>query len=381
LDFMKLLKKTTLIITITLQTIWPNSIYAQNANTEFDHARKASLTQKKHREIKTILIKDISVSNHDYSVALKTNSFISPVESDLNSIELNKNHKELLSLLKKAKFYQLQNEDSLAYPLYLEISHMAYLHHWNKLEKEIIHYSFLKLSELSAEKQHYWINQALIFMPQKSIDKYDLSNSTLREYNKQLQQISFLKVLIPEEFYLYRLILINGEKVSLQQLKKMKFPKGTTIKLSLLSNSYAPVHRNLSVSDLKNYITQPTLLVSGQCDSPEISESYLPKQPISVLFKDHCFYKAPNKNKSLQTRLMQSPQAIAKKSSEQSLLKNKWLWLGFALIAGAYFSQSKSTNNNSSHASNTMGKNGPNTPKITPPITYKDENEGTYDDL
>ena len=183
---------------------------------------------------------------------------------------------------KRAKSFQLKDKLLVAQELYLsgdgegaikafqKITKLAPLADWDKEDRRIILYSFLRIaqSEEDREKRKALLLSASAFALFKinnvNYPDYDLFPPPMMEELRLFQEKSnalFVdwKVIFPN----HEIILINGEEMSKDQ--KAKIPQAF-YRVSTLSSSHQPWSKNLNLSELLTQEIKTKRLTKGPCN-------------------------------------------------------------------------------------------------------------------
>lgn len=193
-------------------------------------------------------------------------------------------------LIEAQEFY-LSGEGKKAANAFYEITELALKADWDKEDRRIILYSFLRLAqnEEDLEKRKALLLSAENFAPfqinRENYPDHSLFPPPLMEELKLVQektnQLSVdWKTLFPQ----HEIILINGKKI--QKDKKSEIPQ-SFYRVTALSSSHKSWSKNLNLSKLLTQKIKTNSLTKGTCEKLQIKSSAL-KEHIHIASFSNC---------------------------------------------------------------------------------------------
>jgi hypothetical protein len=243
-----------------------------------------------------------------------------------------KAEKELIEQLKKSQYEFLKGSLEKAKALYKEMAQKQHQEHWSKKARQAIHYSQLRLAQMteSPQKKQHWIQQALIFDPSIAVDTQVFPPPLVSEYKKQKESLGLQVWALPKNADAFTKILINGVEQE-NQGSFLRYRSGL-VKISFFSNRYHSVHLT---TDLKN-LDQMTLplnpLAQGDCETPQWTLQNKSQATYQLLDKDCQSLAAAQ---GVQTPLTWSANETAprQEKSSKAFYQSTWFWVGVSVLA------------------------------------------------
>ena len=222
----------------------------------------------------TIWVKSQYMPQENFMAFVESNSANSYANYMLNKKrEQAKNFKLKEQLLKAQEFYLL-GEDKKAIKSFKDILNLAYKANWDKEERRIITYSFLRMAQLEEdfEKRKALLISGLDFLgTEENIEDYpDYSLfpppliTELKEIkkNKNILSLDWNKI-----FPNHEIILLNGQKVEKDKISSLPH---SFYKITALSSSHKEWSKNINLSELARLNIKTTSLTKGPCQKLEL---------------------------------------------------------------------------------------------------------------
>ena len=240
--------------------------------------------------------------------------------------------KRVQSLLKKAQFEFLQGSMDKAIQLFKEIADQEHEHHWSKDLQEVIHYSQLRLSQLSQEEKDKkgWMRKALLYNSHIPIDKKLFPPPMVSQYQKMKKEDPLQVWSLPTLANEFQQILINGQP----QDRDSSFVRHRAgiVKISFFSNQYQATHMTTDIAHINQAKLSLLPLAEGSCHNPQWNI----QTPESVKLKIIESSCSPHSQAKKLTRSQEwsqpSPTPTLHKSSK-AFYKSKWFWIGVSVVA------------------------------------------------
>jgi len=214
---------------------------------------------------------------------------------------------------------------------------------------------YLKAKQYYYQKQYYkslvvfkevkkYIKWLISTYPYINFTDLDIIDSLAEKISETPMRFSNWE--IPQKLARFNYLIINGKKHDIFPGKNIKLPKGEFI-LSLLSDSFYPINKIMSKSDLNSWAPNSEWLNSGTCDNPSLKVNKIFKTSY-IFYKNDCVM-ANDENKKIvlahsptrfipkkinQLKPQNSYNAINYKPQKKyKWIKNKWLWIGLGVVA------------------------------------------------
>ncbi len=317
-----------------------------------------ALTSLAQSEIQQPLVRSAAADKNNYQATVHLNSnFISYSNYKINQLETNHYNKKLSLLYVEAQKLYFQKDYFNALKKYQEVIGHRNYQHWNSFSKKLLIQSFLKASELSHDliDKNSYLSLIQNTFPNFPLETINMPMKVRKQIEKMKSQSSFWK--IPESFEKFNFVVFNGEVHSLFPGKKIKIPGGQFL-VTLFSDAFYPVRTRLDGLSIKHWLPSPRWVSSGTCEFPGGDKSET-TDALYVFYTEKCIINTKNKknyfekkntisnladlkpvfteNQAKASRLNpMGLQTNAQPSQKSSWLKNKWIWLGVAAVAGAY---------------------------------------------
>lgn len=198
--------------------------------------------------------------------------------------------------LKEAQKAYLSGDLEKAKKYFQKLSQLALLKDWNLEERKALHYSFLRLAQITKDpkiKREY-ILKAQNFSPTLFPDPSLFTPKFIKMY-KALSSSRKTIPWMPEESVsrFYSIILINGRKHSRPFIQPIEIPKNDFFRISFISNAFSPIVKILNAKTLKNLKVEVSPLVQGTCKKPMIASHLfkmekLIRKKAFVFFNPYC---------------------------------------------------------------------------------------------
>ncbi len=230
------------------------------------------------------LIKAPQANPQEYAVYLQNSDF-EKISSVFLSCEAKNKLKELSQ---KAQIEFLGGDLSKAQNFYLDIVEQKWTCDWNENERQFISFAFFRLAQLesSSEKQTLWLTEAINF-DDTYLPDVSLFPPPLIELSKNLQkQISKVRILLPEPVKKFSALLRNGRLIPLNQISLEERPGKA--RYTFISETYQPEKVFMSLKELETLSLSPRVLVSGDCEQPQIDPSLNSFGKVSVFYSMDC---------------------------------------------------------------------------------------------
>ncbi len=237
-----------------------------------------------------------------------------------------KNNLKLQSTFKQAQFEFLQGSLEKAADLYGQISDMQHKARWTLSEQRIIHYSFLRLAQLSKADRNNWLTKAFIFHPEMEVDDKLFPPPLVDQY-RRLQESTPMNVwTLPNKTEEFDQIFINGRTLP-KGSRFFRYRPGR-VRIDFLSNTYQPVTLVTDLKELETIKVSLHPLASGTCQVPKF---YVEGSEKFRLLNENCL---SGKMAGTGAKTLEKWQAAtAKPQPGPSFLKNKWFWVGVSVVA------------------------------------------------
>ncbi|MBC6414975.1 MAG: hypothetical protein GDA46_01090 [Bdellovibrionales bacterium] len=242
--------------------------------------------------------------------------------------------------VKRSKKFKLKEKLLLAQQLYLEgekerseklfnqISLLAYLADWDKEDRRILLYSFLRAAQLQEDKKK---RQALLILAKNfSLSSRDFKTSIdfklfppplIDELRKIQEKSNFLVVNWNSLFPDHEILLLNGKRID--KNKKLKLVQ-TYYRVTALSSSHQAWSEKISLSNLLLQKIKTARLTLGTCETLRILPELEKQKNIKLFPISKC------KTKHLEGILAKNSEKM-----EELVKKDSHLPSWFLLVGGA----------------------------------------------
>ena len=256
--------------------------------------------------------------------------------------EFAKNFQLKQKLLTAQELYLL-GEEERAIKSFKQISNLAYQADWDKEDRRILIYSFLRMAQLKDDPEN---KKALLLLTsdffaskinKENYSDYNLFPPPLMEKLQTIQKkknnlsINWNKIFPDHEF-----ILLNGKKI--EKNKILSLPQAI-YKITALSSSHTAWSKNISLSELVRLTIKTQSLTRGSCRNQEILMS-APIKNIKLAPISHCpkldiLNASPQIGQELTVSSSLLEESQKETSSSQNLLSHwpSWLVIGAGVIA------------------------------------------------
>ena len=297
-------------------------------------------------QAKTVIIKAPDTSPLEFKAYTETESDSLPYSSYLlKKIRAKPRPIILKHHMEKAQRDFLSLDADKAKVHFLNIIDQAYKFDWNQEERDIIFYSFLRLTQLENEpsKRNLFLNDAFVFGMDMEVDDQIFPPPIVDEYNRIKHSAPVIELKLKNIFPFHEIILVNGKRIDASQSFSLAYGH---YRITALSSSHARWTSVLSLSKLllENIKTQN--LSDGECRNAKLSDSVkVPENhPLQVLFPNFClwFSNMSNiKNQYSFSKIEKNQNIPSSKTTDSSEKKNgkKWIWwvgggVAFTALAG-----------------------------------------------
>lgn len=269
----------------------------------------------------------------------------------------------LQRLFERAQSSWLSGSLTTAKRTFLEITDLTLRADWRESQREVIHYSYLRLAQLApnSEEQNQWLTKAARAFPDLQADP-SLFPPPLYEKFRSIRAkllASAKGFETDARFQNARYLLINGKRFELSQKLTIRLPD-TTFRVTVLSDFHPPVTRIMHRSELESFEPNTPAFASGTCQNPEGATLPTELSQIAVVYAVDCIRvrsgnrwlpleretppthaRTKEMNADLTANLSASPAVSSPKNTRT------WLWAGLAVLAtGALLLTMKEINQN-----------------------------------
>lgn len=255
----------------------------------------------------------------------------------LQTRPLTHNENELLSHFEKAQSYYAVRSFDMAKVYYTKVSNLQFTDDWKEAHRKAIALSLSRLAELDPTQKDTWIQRAASFTSNSSSSSLEWD---VREWKHD-----------------FDFILMNGHKVDLNSISKVRLPQGE-YRIVFLSKTYAP--QTLQVTSQQIPFLQPIKIpfVSGTCKQPSLANSDV-KNAIA-LYPD-CKKELRNfvwEKESLADLNLKSNFMSSYKEPTQPFYKQTWFAVAAtAVVVGlVYYTVQKQKGESSAPSSTVIGE-------------------------
>lgn len=236
---------------------------------------------------------------------------------------------DLFAKLKRAQFYFLDGQLSLAQQSFAEITNMAHSADWGEKERQALHFSFLREAQLTsnAKTSHKILGRALDFDYEQKVDELVFPPPLVQQYKNLLKQRTSQVFPLPSQTVKFDQVLING-KVQMGVKSFLKIPR-QDVRITFLSNIYKPQSFVTNTVQLQNLEIPLDPLVLGTCENPDWDKKLFANQKIMRVWPGCQNSKAlalPSLSKDINIK----PEVS---SSNFKFLRSKWFWAGVSVMA------------------------------------------------
>lgn len=243
---------------------------------------------------------------------------------------------KLMDHIQKAQELYLSGTIPSAKKAFQNIIQMAHSADWDKKDRRIILYAFLRSAQLEEQPdiKRAFLLSAVQFLRNPITaqqEDYTLFPPPLtKTFNTLLKNQVFFTVNWKKIFPEHELILINGEKIA--TLNSTQIPEGV-YRITALSSSHAPWSQTVSLSRLLSRSVHTKALTTGACHTLKIASQW--KNPSVRLLSPDCpaplkFTEPNNLSKDIPSSLNDSALETdlpEKPEISQKLKVPKWLWI------------------------------------------------------
>ncbi len=263
---------------------------------------------------------------------------------------------DLFAKLKRAQFYFLDGQLSLAKESFDEITSMAHSADWGEEERKALHFSFLRKAQLTSNVQTSYkiLGQALDFDFEQIIDEQIFPPPLVQQYKNLLKQRKSLVFALPSQASKFDQILING-KVQTDVKSFLKIPR-QDVRITFLSNTYKPQSFVTNSEQLQNLKISLDPLILGTCESPDWDRNLFADQKILRIWPG-CQNSKSLALPTLSEKLTIRPEVS---SSNFKFLKSKWFWAGVSILATGAIVHHQQKDRSSAHQGSEV-----QTPQVT----------------
>ena len=236
---------------------------------------------------------------------------------------------DLKAKLLKAQQLWLSGTGELATNAFQQITKLALKADWDKEERRIILYSYLRLAqnESDPEKQKALLISASAFAPflinQDNYPDHKYFPPPLIEKLVTLQQnTNKLRLNWKSIFPYHEIILINGRVLEKQQKIAQAFYRVTA-----LSSSHQVWSKNINLSDLMNQKIKTKSLSLGPCKNPQLANKKL--KHVSLLPFSNC---PTNQDFVFHQEFMQTQEDALTEDKKFWTKKSLWIAIGTGVV-------------------------------------------------
>lgn len=220
--------------------------------------------------------------------------------------------KDLLKAFKEAQRAYLSGDFHQAKRDFRALIDLSLKEDWSLEEKETLHYSFLRLIQISKnalEKRNLW-TKAFYFDHKISPDSSIFPPVFIKKFQSLRKEKDFYLWVPGKNFRFFSAFQINGRIYQAPFVRGIKLPKNHPFRITLLSNSFFPVSKILtSHKDLEFWVPSRIPFVTGSCENFKLASSHLFKssflnqKKLHVFFDRNCIKAFNLQDFSLQTTL------------------------------------------------------------------------------
>lgn len=238
----------------------------------------------------------------------------------------------LLTHLKKAQFAFLEGQIDQAQLEFQKLADLRWNEDWPDREREVIHFSIVRLAQLSQDRQQRlsYLQEALDLDPEIRIDEEVFPPPLVSDYKQILKDRHFQVWQLPKGAERFERLIINGRSFP----GRVSFLRDTNrkVRITFLSKHLKPQTRTVEIQDLANQELE-ALPLSGQvlnCLTPDWA------WPLGEEFEMRLLASECKERRPLQLPIAsQAPQPITTTSGKslKRVLRSPWLWAGVSLVA------------------------------------------------
>jgi hypothetical protein len=231
---------------------------------------------------------------------------------------------------KKAQFEFLQGSLEKAKLKFQEVADRQHSEMWSESAQKLIHFSLLRVAQLSPQNPDPWLEKAIQFHPALDIDTLLFPPPLVRTF-KTIQKKRTLQVwTLPDGAPQFDQVFINGRQLA-STTNFLRYRSGR-VRLDFLSNKYQRQTLILPLSQLGAARLGKIPLAKGSCQSPQWQPTSTSTDRLRLVVND-C---VSPKGARLGLLSPLPEKKVAKDSPDQqhpSLLRNKWFWIGASVLA------------------------------------------------
>lgn len=259
------------------------------------------------------------------------------------------------SFLNAVKLFESEDAHK-SYRLFRDITDSAYQYDWGPLERKAIAYSFLRLAEQDANRESFYIREALKFTKKEEIF-LDNFNDNIKQKLSSLKDSTSIPVSLFHFLENPTYVILNGKKIPESKYASLQIPRGT-VRLSIIGDNTEPLHFVGTRSKLLSGSVGIKTLDWGNCLNPKIAHSSLTHSEFKLNFHRQCrlSYKSGAFERHQNLKPRTTSEILYPKTLEQigatkeprgdvaSIRTNtqitspwkKYLWWSLGILAGAY---------------------------------------------
>lgn len=225
----------------------------------------------------------------DYLTTLTSKDHLTQYSSFYIKQKINHTSTEKLkNAFEYAQLKYFSDEFDLATKLFDEIINIYKHKILNQEQNLILTKIFIFKASLSQKqnKQVYWLNKAFLQSP--NLSDISFAPETIKaKWSEVKNNHQKIKLKLPVSVLKYDKIIINNHVFDTYKVDEITWPVGP-IQLHMISNSFLPltIKTNWPIQNLK--LTQPQLLVSGNCLQYQIEQSFNLSKELEIYFNKDC---------------------------------------------------------------------------------------------
>ena len=235
-----------------------------------------------------------------------------------------------------------------SYTSWQQVVSYAYKANWAETERHLISVAYFRLAQLSQTpaEQSDWLKQAFAFDDRYKPDYKLIPPPIVSEFNYLKANGPRVSINI-EVWQKYDVAVINGVKYNIEKGRKLILSQGTKY-LSLLSSTFAPIHKVISTESLDKFDPSSTAFILSDCEKPNsllLREDLRSKVRLEVISDKKCYAESAEQNLAMvgsqpsQTNFNGTPSientSVADKNSGKAFYQKPNFWLGTAAALAA----------------------------------------------
>ncbi len=287
-----------------------------------------------------------SVSSEEASLYSEIHKIETFKQKEVERLQNSASELQLLKLFKTAQSDFLSKSTEFSVIAFKKIIAKKHEADWSPGTRAIIHYSFLRLAQLSDSKEKLSLfEEALAFDASIEPDTKIFPPPLVKAYNKIRRDLETTEIQL-KKFQEYPVvILVNGKLIDPVKTNSMVLFPGI-YRITLVSDYTTPQTHILNSNQIATLNPPRDSLISGQCNSSaQIRKPLLNQAQSMILFKNGCAHKPKSKNSTQKAQydipkqlsppvLIENPShPIETLNTQTESQTSKWV-IGGLIVAG-----------------------------------------------